>query len=145
MSRIPPCFCIQGLPRINRCWSSFVIRNGANNLMCPCTVNVGQIAWVISGTGLPLNSFIGLGLANWIKKICGISHTWCVIAKSMKAILIAPVYNKKMVLISFILPRLHATIRALLVNKMLGRLDVEINNSFSPPTATVVGVRCFPS
>ena len=41
MSRITPCFCIHGLPKINGCWSSFVIRNGANNLVWSCTVNVG--------------------------------------------------------------------------------------------------------
>ena len=40
MSRMTSYFCIHGLPRINGCWPSFVIRKGASNLVWPCTVNV---------------------------------------------------------------------------------------------------------
>ena len=61
----------------------------------------------------------------------------------MKAIPVAPVSNKEIVLISFILLRLHATTRASSVNKSPDRLEIKINNSFSLPTATVVGVRRF--
>ena len=61
----------------------------------------------------------------------------------MKVIPVAPISNKKMVLILFILPRLHATTRALSVNRLPGRLEAEIYNGFSLPTATIVGVRRF--
>ena len=40
MSKIIPCFCIHGLPRIKECWPSLVIKNGANNLVWSYTVNV---------------------------------------------------------------------------------------------------------
>ena len=98
---------------------------------------------MIANASLPSNSLIGLGFANCIKEIYSISHTWHTIAKSMKAIPIALVSNKEMVLILLILPRLYATTKALLVNKLLGKLEAEINNSFSPPTATFVLVICF--
>ena len=61
----------------------------------------------------------------------------------MKAIPVALVSNKEVVLILFILPRLHAITRALSVNKLSNRLEVEINNGFSLLTATVVEVRHF--
>ena len=61
----------------------------------------------------------------------------------MKAIPVAPVFNKEVVLISFILPRLHATMRASSINRSPGKLEAEINNSFSPLTVTVVGVKRF--
>ena len=61
----------------------------------------------------------------------------------MKAILVASVFNKEVVLISLILLKLHATTKASLVNKLPGRLDAEINNGFLLLTATVVGVRLF--
>ena len=93
---------------------------------------------------MPSNPLIGLGFANWIEEIYSTSHTWRAIAKSIKAIPVAPVSNKEMVLISFILSRLHATMRASSVNKLPGRLEAEINNSFSAPTATVIGIRRFP-
>ena len=85
-----------------------------------------------------------LGFANWIKEIYSTSHTWRAIVKLMKTIPIAPVSNKEVVLISFILLRLHAITRASSVNRLPGRLETEINNGFSPPTVTVAGVRCFP-
>ena len=99
---------------------------------------------MIGGAGLPSNPFIGLGFANWIKKIYSTSHTWRTIAKSMKVIPVAPMSNKEVILISFILPRLHAITRASSVNRLPGRLEAEIINGFSSPTATVVGIRCFP-
>ena len=98
---------------------------------------------MIDSADLPSNSLIDLGLANWIKEIYNTSHTWCAIAKSMKVILIAPISNKEVILISFILLRLHATTRASLVNRLSGRLEAKINNSFSLLTATVVWVRYF--
>ena len=61
----------------------------------------------------------------------------------IKAILIAPVSNKEVVLISFILFRLHATTRVSSINKTSNRLEAKINNSFSLSTATFVGVICF--
>ena len=99
---------------------------------------------MIGGAGLLSNPFIGLSLVNWIKEIFSTSHTWHAIAKSMKIIPVAPVSNKEVVLISFILPRLHMTMRASSVNKLPNRLKAKINNSSSPPTATFVGVIYFP-
>ena len=61
----------------------------------------------------------------------------------MKAILIALVSNKEVVLILFILPRLHVTTWVLSVNRSPGRLEAEINNGFSLSTATVVEVKRF--
>ena len=92
---------------------------------------------------MPSNSLISLSFANCIKKICSISHMWRAIAKLMKVIPVAPISNKEVVLISFILPRLYATTRASSVNKLPGRLEAKINNGFSPPTATFVGIICF--
>ena len=62
----------------------------------------------------------------------------------MKALPVTPVSNKEVVLISFILSRLHATTRASSVNRSLGRLEAENNNNFSSPTATFVEVIYFP-
>ena len=61
----------------------------------------------------------------------------------MKAISVASVSNKEVVLISFILLRLHVTMRASLINKLPGRLDAKINNGFSLPTVTFVRIICF--
>ena len=99
---------------------------------------------MIGDAGLPSNPLVDLGLANWIKEIYSTSHMWRAIAKLMKAIPIAPVSNKEIVLILFILPRLHATTKASLVNKLPDRLKAEINNGFSPLTATFIGAICFP-
>ena len=90
-----------------------------------------------------LNFLISLGLANCIKEICSTSHTWHAIFKSMKAIPVAPISKKKVVLISFILSRLHATTKASSVNRLPDKLEAKINNGFSLPTATVVGIRHF--
>ena len=41
MSKMTLCFCNQSLPKINRCWPSFVIKKRASDSVWPCTVNVG--------------------------------------------------------------------------------------------------------
>ena len=58
--------------------------------------------------------------------------------------LLSLIHNRLTVSISFLLPKLHKTARASSENKSPGKLEAEMINGLSPPTAIFAGVKRFP-